>query len=193
VELHGGTVRAESPGEGGGSTFTVEIPLADARFPSDAGGRARAASDEPAFAPSPVLRGARVLLVEDEPQTRMVVQWLLEQCEAEVTAVENAGDALEAFRAAARGRRFDAMLSDVGMPGQDGYELMRRVRALEREAGEPNPLPAVALTAYAGEEERKKALEAGFFVHLPKPIGPAALVRTVAKAIRQGGAEPEPQ
>jgi PAS domain S-box-containing protein len=178
VELHGGTIRAESPGVGRGSTFTVRLPAA-AALP------ARAAAPPPppdgAFEPTPVLEGLRVLLVEDEPATRKVIQWMLEQCRAEVTAVPSAPLAVAAFRDARRGRRYDVLLSDIGMPGQDGYELVREIRNLERQNGDAPALPAAALTAYAGEEDRAKAEASGFQAHVSKPVEPQVLIATLAR------------
>jgi CheY-like chemotaxis protein len=183
VELHGGHIRAESPGEGQGATFTLQLPLQDVWLGPRASSRGGAAALRP-FAPSPVLKGARVLVVEDDAQTRTVVRWLLEQCEAEVTAVDSAAEALDAYRAAAaRGRPYDALVSDIGMVDQDGFELIRNVRALEREVAASAPVPAVALTAYAGEEDRLRAFAAGYQTFLAKPVGPAELVEVVAESI----------
>jgi CheY-like chemotaxis protein len=187
VELQGGTIRAESEGEGKGATFTVEFPLADvgSGLPTAGQGAGSAGAGQP-FKPLPVLRGARVLVVEDNENARTVVQWTLEQCGAEVAAVASAEDALTAFRASVNGRGYDALVSDIGMSGQDGYALIRDVRALEQEAGTHHHVPAVALTAYAGEEDRSNALGAGFDAHLPKPVGAAALVRAVAESMGRG-------
>jgi PAS domain S-box-containing protein len=182
VELHGGTIRAESPGAGRGSTFTVRIPVA---------GAAPARGDPPpppsgaAFEPTPALEGLRVLLVEDEPATRKVIQWMLEQCRADVTAVPSAELAVTAYRQSQRGRRFDVLLSDIGMPGQDGYELVREIRGIERQCEEAHPVPAAALTAYAGEEDRARAEAAGFQAHVAKPVEPQVLVATIAALARR--------
>jgi CheY-like chemotaxis protein len=186
VELHGGHIRAESPGEGKGATFTLELPLQDVWLGPRAPSRGGPAAARP-FAPSPVLKGARVLVVDDDAQTRTVVRWLLEQCEAEVTAVNSAAEALDAYRASVGGRPYDALVSDIGMSDQDGYELIRNVRAMEQETAASAPIPAVALTAYAGEEDRLRAFAAGFQTYLAKPVGPAELVDVVAEAIGRGG------
>jgi PAS domain S-box-containing protein len=187
VELHGGTITAYSAGEGKGASFVVELPLAGQPATPEGGGPA------PEFIPSPVLKGVRALLVDDEPSTRQVIQWVLERCEAEVTAVDSVTAALDAFRAGVRGRAFDVVVSDIAMPKQDGYELMRRVRALERETtgGAVPPVPAVALTAFARDEDRRRALEAGFQHHVPKPIAAAALVEAVARSVGRSG-PPDP-
>jgi CheY-like chemotaxis protein/anti-sigma regulatory factor (Ser/Thr protein kinase) len=189
VELHGGSIRAESPGVGRGSMFTVRLPAAGAQ-------PARADAPPPppdaAFEPTPVLEGLRVLLVEDEPATRKVIQWMLEQCRAEVTAVPSAALAVAAFRECRRGGGFDVLLSDIGMPGQDGYEQVREIRELERQAGDAPPLPAVALTAYAGEEDRTKAEAAGFQAHVSKPVEPQVLISTIARLARRAPAASPP-
>jgi CheY-like chemotaxis protein len=181
VELHGGTIRAHSAGEGKGSTFTVELPLGSLATESEPGSRPSSAGLRPApFKPAPVLDGTRVLLVEDEAPTRVAVQWTLEQCKAEVTAVDSVSLALAAFRDALRGRRFDVVVSDIGMPIQDGYELIREIRRIERQRGETRPTPAAALTAYASEDDRARARAAGFQSHVPKPVEPEVLVEAVA-------------
>ncbi|HEX8341416.1 MAG TPA: PAS domain S-box protein [Tepidisphaeraceae bacterium] len=182
VELHGGTIRARSAGAGRGSVFTVELPLADVRL--EAPPQGRTAPHERTFAPSPVLRDVRVLLVEDEADTRTAVQRLLEQCEAEVIATESAALAVAAFRDSLSHQRLDVLVSDIGMPVQDGYELMREIRRMEADRDEAHPIPAVAMTAYAREEERLKAKNAGFHVLVRKPVEPAALVEAVVALAR---------
>jgi CheY-like chemotaxis protein len=153
---------------------------------------ARPPPPDAVFEPTPALEGVRVLLVEDEPATRKVIQWMLEQCRAEVTAVPSAPLAVAAFRQGRLGRRFDVLLSDIGMPGQDGYELVREIRELERQDGGAPPLPAAALTAYAGEEDRAKAEAAGFQAHVSKPVEPQVLVSTIARLARRAPAERSP-
>jgi two-component system CheB/CheR fusion protein len=127
-----------------------------------------------------------VLLVEDEARTRAAVRWMLEQCKAEVTAVESAALAVAAFRDSLRGRRYNVLISDVGMPIQDGYELIREIREIEKQRGETAPIPAAALTAYAGEEYRAKAQAAGFQTHVPKPVEPEVLVSAIAALAASG-------
>lgn len=184
VELHGGTIEARSRGEGHGATFVVELPRIEAEV-RGSGMRMSDIRGTPSSLPfmiEPVLSGIRVLFVEDEPHTRAVVQWLLEQCGAVVTPTASAGEALATFDAAcAPGtksdeRRFDVLVSDVGLPEKDGYELLTEVRA--RAAGAR--LPALALTAYARDEDRRKALQVGFEGYLAKPVEPRALVETIA-------------
>ena len=129
----------------------------------------------------PVLDGVRVLLVEDDAGTRTVMKWVLERCAAEVTAVESAAQAVAAFRASLSESRYDVIASDIGLPIQDGYELIREIRTLDTRPGNGRPVPAVALTAYARAEDRAKALSAGFEAHLAKPVDPHVLVETVAQ------------
>ena len=174
AELHGGTATAASRGKGHGATFTVTLPTTPAATP--------AAAPEPA--PSrralrgthehcATLRGVRLLVVDDEPDARGVIGRLLRDCDAAVTL---AGSAAEAVGLLETDGPFDCLVSDIGMPGEDGYALLARVRAMPQTAG----LPAVALTAYARAEDRTRALAAGFQAHLTKPVEPADLVATVA-------------
>jgi CheY-like chemotaxis protein len=191
VELHGGTIRANSPGLGKGATFTIRLPL-------KGGATAPEGDDAPPeptgiFEPTPVLTGVRVLLVEDEPATRRVIQWMLEQCSASVTAVASAPLAVAAFGQSLPDDPFDVLLSDIGMPGQDGYELVREIREIERRRGAPAPLPAAALTAYAGEEDRARAEAAGFQAHVSKPVEPQVLVATVAAMAGRAPAGRQPR
>jgi PAS domain S-box-containing protein len=186
VELHGGTVRAQSPGEGQGSTFTVDLPLADVR----AAGSPGPAAAEAAAGPPPTLAGARVLLVEDDEATRTVFQWVLRRAGADVTAVGSAALAAAAFREGLRGHRYDAVVSDVGMPLQDGYDLMREIREMERQRDGGRSTPAVAVSAYATDEHRARAAAAGFQAHLAKPIDAALLVEAVTGLVGRGGDSP---
>jgi signal transduction histidine kinase len=174
VELHGGRVRADSAGEGQGATFTVELPIALLHAPASADRVHPKAGGQVRFAPSPVLRGLRILVVDDEPDTLETVATLLAQCGADVISADTASEGLERVRE----WRPDLLVSDIGMPGQDGYALIRNVRALPAEQG-GNTL-ALALTAYARVEDRLKVLSAGFQMHVPKPIEPAELIALVA-------------
>jgi CheY-like chemotaxis protein len=170
VELHGGTVRAESLGHGEGSTFSFELPLGagkpavvDRSVEAGLGGSAMPVS----------LGGLRILIVEDEPSARDSMRIILQRCGAEVAAVGSARQALETL---AEGR-FDVLVSDIAMPGGDGYELLRRVRELAPEDG--GQIPAVAVTAQTGAESRSRALAGGFQLYLNKPVDAAHLVRLV--------------
>ncbi|MDB5296103.1 MAG: torS, partial [Phycisphaerales bacterium] len=160
VELHGGTVQAESSGEGKGSTFIVRLPLP--RVKKSASASASASASGPVG-----LAGLRVLVVEDDPDSRRALQMLLGDAGAVVTLAETAATGFAAFKAA----RPDLLVSDIGLPGTDGYALVRRIRSAERKA-KAAPVPAVALTAMARGEDRLKALSAGFQQHVVKPVDP---------------------
>jgi signal transduction histidine kinase len=172
VELHGGTVEVESEGDGKGSTFTVRLPIRADLAPL-APGRTGAAEERSPWDPV-LLNGVHVLVVEDEVDTRDLLAMALEQCGARVTAVASAAEALEAL-----GMLPDVLVSDIGLPAEDGYSLLRKVRLREPSRG--GNVPAAALTAYARAEDRVRALEAGFQTHLSKPIDPSELIATVAR------------
>jgi light-regulated signal transduction histidine kinase (bacteriophytochrome)/ActR/RegA family two-component response regulator len=193
AELHGGAVRAESPGEGKGSTFVVSLPVRVLRAREDAphptvpplAGPAAAVPDCERLS----LGGLRVLVVDDEPDARALVARVLEECGCGVTTAASAGEAFDAARGAGGtnggggggngGGGFDVLVSDVGMPGEDGYAFVKRLRAWEAEAGRPR-LPAVALTAYARAEDRRRAMLAGYQVHVAKPVDATELLAVVA-------------
>ena len=183
VELHGGTVRAESPGEGHGSTFTVLLPVAAVYHVEEEGERVHPAARNtlPAFELFDRLDGMKILVVDDEPDTREMLKAGLGQCGAEVTAVGSAAEALESIEKSAP----DLLISDIGMPDEDGYELMRRIRQLPAETG--GRVPAIALTAYARVEDRMHALRAGYQMHVPKPVELAELAAVAASLVRRGG------
>ncbi len=172
IELHGGTAEVASEGEGEGATFTVRLPLRAelAEDPLDS-----TAVTQSLFSKPDLLTGVRVVVVEDEADTRELLVMALQQCGAEVAAFGSAPEALAAFDRAVP----DVLLSDIGMPVQDGYELIHTLRS--REPGRGGNVPAVALTAYARAEDRLRALEAGFQTHLPKPVDPSELISTVAR------------
>ncbi len=179
VELHGGNVRAKSGGEGQGSTFTVSLPLTavlPGDEPADERRHPRASPDGGAFvsAPYPKLGSVSVVIVDDEPDARALVRRVLEDCNARVRVAGSADEAMALIRA----ERPDVLVSDIGMPGADGYELIRRVRALSPDAG--GEVPAVALTAYARSEDRTRVILAGYQMHIAKPVEPAELCAVVA-------------
>jgi PAS domain S-box-containing protein len=182
VELHGGSVRANSGGEGAGSTFTVALPVAPIHRREEAGARAHPAARDtlPAHECPERLDGLRVLVVDDEADARGLLAEGLGQCGAKVTAASSAREALEAMA----GEKFDALVSDIGMPGEDGYELIRRVRALPADRG--GRTPAVALTAYARTEDRLRAMRAGFEMHVAKPVELTELIVVIANLARRG-------
>lgn len=131
------------------------------------------------------LAGRRVLVVDDEPDARGLLRHLLESCGATVVDAGDAEAGVAAMRAAlAAGERIDAIVSDVGMPGENGYAMIARIRAL---GGAAATLPAIALTAYARAEDRVAALRAGFQMHVPKPVEPAELITTVATLTARAG------
>jgi CheY-like chemotaxis protein len=172
VEAHGGTVRAESQGRGHGSTFTVRLPAA---LPRRGVTIARPPATLDGTWPLAGLSRVRVLVVDDDPDSREVVREVLEQAGAVVVVAGSTHEALEVIAE----RPPDVMLSDLGMPEEDGYQLMRRVRALDPESG--GGVPAAALTAYTQAEDRRAAQEAGFQGYLSKPIDPAELTAAVAR------------
>ncbi|MEG3898031.1 MULTISPECIES: PAS domain S-box protein [unclassified Microcoleus] len=173
VELHGGTVKSDSPGEGQGATFTVRIPL----MPVQPQTSPAAPAPEQSFN----LSGIRVLAVDDDADARDLVVFLLEDCGASVTAVANAADALAVLTQSVP----DLLLSDIGMPDTDGYMLLRQVRALPPEQG--GLVPAIALTAYAGEINYQQALAAGFQRHISKPLDPNKLVQAMLDLLDRSG------
>jgi len=175
VELHGGEVTAESEGPGRGSTFVVRLPLRAAAPPEAPTHPEVPLSHVPAGAPAATpLKGTRVLLVEDEEDSREMLKALLEYGGARVKAVGSAAEAWESLT----GAGCDVLVSDIGMPTEDGYSLIGRVRA--RDARRGSLTPAVALTAYAREEDRARSLSAGFDAHVPKPVEPSELLSVVA-------------
>jgi len=176
VELHGGTVSAESPGEGEGSTFKVRLPVRSVRQePDDRANSVVKIPDEVSTKPVPSLDGMNVLVVDDDWDSRELVTVVLKASGAEVVSVTSA---IEALRELAL-RRFDVLLSDIGMAEMDGYALISQIRQLPAERG--GKIPAAALTAYAGIENQRRALSAGYQVHIPKPIGPSELITAVAR------------
>jgi CheY-like chemotaxis protein/nitrogen-specific signal transduction histidine kinase len=176
VELHGGTVKVTSEGENKGSTFEVKLPVLPVYQNAQTTGLVQTtdlASEVPVEG-SDDLAGLKILVVDDEADTCELLRALLTRCGAEVAAARSAAEAFELFRQV----QPDVVVSDIGMPGEDGYELMRRLRALPNDQG--GNVPAVALTAYARVEDRMKALKAGYQMHVAKPIELGELVAIVA-------------
>ena len=175
VELHGGTVEAESAGEGKGTTVRVRMPFRVATHDASGPERAHVARETPAGGELAPLGGLRVLVVDDEPDTCDVLEAVLREAGAEVRACRSAAEALAELETWWP----DVLLSDIGMPGENGYALIRRIRAQETRHG--RAIAAVALTAYARLEDRRKALSAGFQMHVPKPIDGDQLIAVVAR------------
>jgi len=181
VEMHGGLVRANSAGAGRGATFTVILPVAvmpgaDASQEAD---RATAAAELTGTFTDVDLSGVSILVVDDEPDARELIQRALQEYNASVTTAASAADALDMLETL----RPDLLISDIGMPEMDGYALLRRIRA--RGPEQSAKIPAIALTAFARSEDRTRALRAGFLVHVAKPVEAAELVATVAAVIGQ--------
>ena len=172
VELHGGTVHAASQGKDQGATFTVKLPLIPTPCPSQPPVQ-RSSIDPASFVPLPSLMGLRVLVVDDEADARDFLTTALEQCSAEVIVAASAAEAISALLHT----QPNILISDIGMPEEDGFSLIRRVRALSPTQG--GTVPAIATTAYARPEDRERAIAAGFQSHLSKPIEPAKLASTI--------------
>jgi PAS domain S-box-containing protein len=182
VELHGGTVEADSPGEGRGATFVVKFPVVAVYQKETLAGRVRPAAGDslPAYDYPERLDGLKVLVVDDEADARELFKAGIGQCGADVVTASSAREALATLQE----MRPDLLISDIGMPGEDGYELIRRVRALPAARG--GKIPAIALTAYARTEDRLRALRAGYQMHIAKPVELAELVTVMASLIGRG-------
>ena len=185
VEMHGGTVAADSPGEGRGATFTVALPVPPLLVEPSGG------EDEPGTESTgggigwerdrTVLAGLRLLVVEDDRDSREMLVTLFERCGATVRAAGSVAEAEQALKREAP----DVLVCDIGLPGEDGHELIRRIRS--REAATGSRLPGLALTAYAAAEDRQSAIAAGFDLHVAKPAAPAELVTKVVLLARSSG------
>lgn len=171
IELHGGTIEIESQGEGMGATFTLKLPL----MPIQPTVNQDSQLSEPCLG----LHGIQVLVVDDDTDTRDFVAFLLEQAGARVIT---AASALEALKVLSQFQP-DVLLSDIGMPEMDGYMLMQQIRALPLEQN--RNIPAIALTAYAGEIDEKQALKVGFQRRISKPVEPETLVEAIVNIIQK--------
>jgi CheY-like chemotaxis protein len=186
VRQQRGTVMAVSEGAGKGSVFTVEFPLASTELINEASGRLDvfssdtvAALNQGGFA-SDAIQDVKVLLVEDEPDSRELLTTILKACGAIVTAVSSSEAALREVNRVIP----DVVVSDIGMPGESGYDLIDKIRALPPDRG--GRVPAVALTAYASASDRRRALLAGFHTHLAKPVEPDELLTVLSTLAAQG-------
>jgi PAS domain S-box-containing protein len=179
IELHGGSVRVKSPGEGQGSTFILSLPVAHVRSEDVARVQRTVAAEDPLETIElPRLDEVSVLVVDDEPDGRALIARILEGRGARATVAASGAEALELMR----DQQFHIVLSDIGMPEMDGYELMRRVRLLDNTRN--GPIAAIAVTAYARPEDRQRSLLAGYQMHLSKPIEARELVAGIASLLR---------
>lgn len=178
VELHGGTVSADSAGEGCGATFTIKLPHAVTHSrpaqKRNTGNLWPTQETKSTIKPLPSLDGLQILLVDDEPDSLQILNVMLAEYGARVFAVASAAEAMEALQ----WYKPDVLVSDLAMPDEDGYSLISKVKALEAETGKP--IPAVALTAYVRVEDRARALAAGFNMFVPKPVEPTELITAIA-------------
>ncbi len=176
VELHDGTVQATSAGEGKGSEFVVSLRVSRSQAAPPCPDPRQGGAEESPPVPAP-LDGLRALVVDDEEDARELVSVALEHAGARVLAVESAAGAFKALEIF----RPDILISDIGMPGEDGYTLLGRIRSVNES------IPALALTAFAREEDRRRALSAGFHEHMSKPIDPERLLHLVARLTGRDG------
>jgi PAS domain S-box-containing protein len=181
VEMHGGTVSANSDGEGKGATFTVSLPIAPVYQVDPSAGRVHPAARDllPPNDATDRLDGMTILVVDDEADTRELLKQGLEFCGATVTVVGSAAEAVQMIMT----RTPDILISDIGMPGVDGYDLIKQIRALPSSKG--SKVPAIALTAYTRVEDRLQSLRAGYDMHVPKPVELAELVAVAVSVARR--------
>ncbi len=183
VEMHGGSVSADSQGKGKGSTFTVSFPLVATGWNEGAHLERCANERQPVLEQPLELAGLSVMIVDDERDAREVLVAMLELRGAEVIAASSAAEAVEALAHATNVSMPDVLVSDIGMPGEDGFDLISKIRAMGPERG--GNIPAIALTAYARAEDRTRVLAAGFQRHVAKPVEPSSLAGAVASLARR--------
>ena len=188
VELHGGNIQAESAGEGQGTTLIVNLPLrAASQIPQGSPSVTDTllieptATEELSDAEAPPLRGLCILVVDDEADSRALMQYMLEDLGAEVLVVASAREAIAAFTE--NPSQYDVLLSDIGMPEEDGYSLIRQVRAFSVEVG--GQIPAIAITAYVSGQEHQMAIDSGFQAHVAKPVELDSLISIIANLVKE--------
>jgi CheY-like chemotaxis protein len=195
VELHGGTITAASEGAGRGATFTVTLPRRNPEFiaPPPPAVASREVRTEGAITLGEALslEGVSVLVVDDQEEARVILTQALGEYGAQVSAVSSGAEALALLSHPPGGRRPDALILDIAMPDEDGYTVLKKVRALEAEQGAAaDRIPAIALTAYGRSEDRLRALHAGFHMHVAKPVEPAELAVVIASLTTMHAWEP---
>jgi CheY-like chemotaxis protein len=180
VELHGGSIRVSSQGEGRGTTFFVNLPLSIVQLEDEDTARAHPTADTALTDPLtlPSLAGVHIYVIDDEPDARELLRRVLEERGAVVTTFDNIDNATDALKST----KPHVLISDIGMPHKDGYQFMRALRASETGS---ERIPALALTAFARAEDRKRSLLAGYQAHLSKPFDLAELVLVVAGLVRR--------
>jgi CheY-like chemotaxis protein/anti-sigma regulatory factor (Ser/Thr protein kinase) len=185
VELHGGTITVASEGAGQGATFTVTLPRRHLEFiPPTPAVSPRESRTEVAITidRDVSLEGVSVLVVDDQEDDRELLAQALGEYGAQVTAVSSGAEALAFLSNPPGGKRPDALIMDIAMPDEDGYTALKKVRALEAAQGAADQIPAIALTVYGRSEDRLRALQAGFNMHVAKPVDPAELAVVIASA-----------
>ena len=173
VELHGGTVTAYSEGKDRGSVFTITLPIADAKRFTPVANGSKPTEISPEL--SSKVNGMSILLVEDDKDSREMLEMVLSVYGVNVESAETAGEAIEKLRTL----QPDVLVSDIGLPGEDGYDLIRKVRALPPSEG--GETPAIALTGYVSVQDRKLALDSGYQDHIPKPVNPNVLLELLVE------------
>jgi CheY-like chemotaxis protein/two-component sensor histidine kinase len=174
VELHGGTIEVQSDGPGKGATFIVKLPVGKVRSTRLAPA-AQSNSQPSENQPAATVSGMRVLLIEDDARTRNALAIIMQDAGAEVTEVDSADAAMDAYRK----NKPDVIISDIGLADEDGYALIPRIRQEEKSSGQPE-VPAIALSAFARDEDRLRAMQSGFQKYLGKPIDPKALLESLS-------------
>ena len=177
VELHNGRVYVESEGKNLGATFTIALPVAKSDVVASANNVLSESRDVQAYSAPVLLNGIKVLVVDDEADSRDLLMTILTQCGSDVRCTDSAAAAMQALHE----WNPDLLVSDIGMPNEDGYSLIRKLRELEPDRG--RGIPAMALTAYATDEDRLQALSAGFQIHVPKPIEPQDFLTSLASIL----------